>query len=619
MPEPWFFEVLPYRPSPYPGECLSGYLLRLAEVNGFLSFWDFATDLFPAFTHTGQTGLLRWEYPVEDWGRIPVRTQLTVTRLRRLTVMPWFEKFRPAPVVRRPSCLSPGHFLRGMVNPYLRICPLCLQEEAYLRLIWRLAPVRVCTHHGCLLQGQCHRCGTALTVLGPTHRHLRCAVCDADLRALPTEPAATDLVEAQQHQQAIFQFLLDPDIALAQCQPEDLPKALGLKFRYLRLQTGQPVSAMAGQMGVLNGAITALELGKHTTIPFYLIYLEALSCSWPDFAALEVPQEFVQSLGQPHLLHLRLCPESECPNHQPPPSTGVWLLKDLPDGQKARFRCSACGRSFTRSYEGQLIVKPRRAPQPPKKLSRGLKSAEEIARLVEMGLQGMSNLAIACELKWIPQTVASYWESLDLKEQVHQAQAQRRMEEQQERRAILRDQVEAILCGMFSEDEKITLQRVAQDLGHTAGYLAHYPDLRERVREASQVHNAQVEKRRYEALSVQLHQAIEEARQENGTLTVRGILQQTGLTHRRLSEVYPEFHAMVKDAVKDHQARMRIIRAETRCAQINAAATGLLARGSRLTQAAILREAGLHKCSVKSDASVEELLRKWVGDFAPRD
>ena len=82
MPEPWFFEVLSYRPSPYPGECMSGYLLRLAAVNGFLSFWDFATDLFPAFTHTGQAGLLRWEYPVEDWGRIPVRTQLTLTRLR---------------------------------------------------------------------------------------------------------------------------------------------------------------------------------------------------------------------------------------------------------------------------------------------------------------------------------------------------------------------------------------------------------------------------------------------------------------------------------------------------------------------------------------------------------
>ena len=193
MAEPWFFDVLPYRPSPYPGECLSGYLLRLAEANGFLSFWDLATDLFPAFQTYRPMGLLRWEYPVDDWGRIPLRTQLSAPSCGRLTVLPWVEKFRPAPVVTRPARLSPGHFLRGMVNPYLQVCPLCLQEQAYLRLIWRLAPVQVCTHHGCLLQAQCHRCGTALTVLGPTHRHLRCAVCDADLRTLPVEPAASRL------------------------------------------------------------------------------------------------------------------------------------------------------------------------------------------------------------------------------------------------------------------------------------------------------------------------------------------------------------------------------------------------------------------------------------------
>jgi hypothetical protein len=619
MPEPWFFEVLPYRPSSYPGECLSGYLLRLAEVNGFHNFWDLATDLFPTFTHTSQAGLLRWEYPVENWGRIPVRTQLSEPELRRMTVMSWLEKFRPAPVVTRPSYLSPGHFLQGMVNPHLRVCPLCLQEEAYLRLIWRLDPIQVCTHHGCHLQGQCHWCGTTLTVLGPTHRHLRCAVCDADLRTLPAVLAATDLVEAQQQRQANFQLLLDPDISLVQGQPEDLPKALGLKFRYLRLQTGQSVSSMARQMGVPDGDITALELGKHTTIPFYLIYLEALSYSWADFAALEVPQEFVQNLGQPHLLHLRLCPEPECPNHQPPPSMGVKLLADLPGDRRARFRCSACGRRFTCTYEGELTAKPRRSPLPPGRLSRGHKSAEELAHLVEMGLHGMNNLQIARELGWGQKTVSVYWEALGLEEQVHQAQARRRMEEQQERHAAIRDRVEAALHLLLCQDEEITLERVAQALGHTTGCLGNYPDLVERVRKVSQVHNDQVRKRRFEALSAQIHQVIEEARQENRTLTVREILQRTGLSYERLSRTYPALHAVVRNAVKEHQSRMRILRAETRCAQINAAAMRLVAKGSRLTQAAILREAGLHKCGVKSDAAADELLRKWVSDFAPHD
>lgn len=619
MPEPWFFEVLPYRPSPYPGECLSGYLLRLAEANGFLNFWDFATDLFPAFQHTGQAGLLRWEYPVENWGRIPVRTQLSMGDLRRLTVLPWIEKFRPAPVVTRPSHLSPGHFLQAVVNPCLRVCPLCLQEEAYLRLMWRLAPVQVCTHHGSLLQGQCHRCGTMLSVLGPTHRHLRCATCGADLRTLPAERAVPELIESQQRQQANLQFLLDPDILLVQRSSEDLPKALGLKFRYLRLQTGQSVSAMAKQMEIHDGLITALELGRQTTMPFYLTYLEALSYSWPDLAALEIPQEFVQSLGQPHLLHLRLCPDPKCPNHRPPPGMGVTLLADLPDEQRARFRCSACGRRFTCTYEGKLTAKPRRSPLPPGRLSRGHKSSEEIAHLVEMGLQGLDNREIARELGWGQKTVRLYWEALDLEEQVHQAQAMRRHEEQLAGYAVLRDRVDGILRSMFTEDDKITLRRVAQALGHTTGHLRYYPDLAERVLEASQIHEAQVQKRRYEAVSVQLRQAIEEIRQEGGPLTFRKILQRTNLTYEKLSRVYPEPHAMIRDAVKEDQARMRLIRGQTRCAQIDAAATRLVAQGSRLTQAAILREAGLHKCSVKSDAVADELLRKWVSGFAPHD
>ena len=85
MTGPWFFEVMPYRPSPYPDECLSGYLLRLAEANHVVSFWKLAQDLFPLWQDYPQAAMLRWEYPMENWGRIPLRTQLSLADLRRLT------------------------------------------------------------------------------------------------------------------------------------------------------------------------------------------------------------------------------------------------------------------------------------------------------------------------------------------------------------------------------------------------------------------------------------------------------------------------------------------------------------------------------------------------------
>ena len=86
MPEPWFFDVLACHPPPYPGECLSGYLIRLAEANHCIDLWSFISDLFPLFRSAKQISLLCTEYPIDDWGRIPLRTQLPLATLKSLTV-----------------------------------------------------------------------------------------------------------------------------------------------------------------------------------------------------------------------------------------------------------------------------------------------------------------------------------------------------------------------------------------------------------------------------------------------------------------------------------------------------------------------------------------------------
>jgi hypothetical protein len=624
MAEPWFFDVLPCHPPPYPDECLSGYLLRLAQVNRFFSFWDLVRDLFPVFRQPSQLSLLRWEYPVADWGHIPVRTRLSRSALKRLTVVPWIEKFHSPPVIAPPSALSPGHFLRGVVNPHLQVCPLCLQTQPYLRLMWRLVLVQVCLDHSCLLQAQCHGCGTPLSVVGPLHRHLYCAVCDTDLRTLPVVMASADLLTAQQRCQADLQFLLDPTVTLVRPpSPEsekpapDLRQAIGLKFRYLRLQMGQSVAEMVRRVGTSGRMISPLELGERTPLPLYLAYLETLSMSWSDFAALEVPHEFVRDLQEPAYLPLRLCPTPGCPNHHLPTSTRVHVLADLPDRQIVRFRCTACGRTFTRTYDGELVTKPRRLPIRLRESPPVVKSAEEIARLTEMGLRGEDNHRIARHLDWDEKTVRMYWIALGLEERVHQAQ--RRAREKQQRHAARRTRVEAVLQTLLSQDEEITLRRVGRALGHNKDYLRNYPDLAEHVQEVAQQHNAQVRQRRYEALSARITQAIEEAKQGNGTMTIYGVAQRAGLPYGRLYKSYPELHAMVRQAVKEHLARMRDARTEARCAQINEAAARLVAQGSRLTYKAILEEVGLHKCSAEADPVVHALLRRWVGDFAPRD
>lgn len=180
MTEPWFYQVYPCHPVPYPDECLSGYLLRLAQTNGFVFSGELVRDLLPTWQRAAQAMLLRWEYPMDAWGHIPQRTQVPPARLKKMTVLPWIEKFRAAPVLSRPNYLGPGRILYGIVAPHLQVCPLCLQAQPYIRLMWRLISVHACLLHRCLLQSHCHRCGALLSVIGVNHRHaarLTCGFC----------------------------------------------------------------------------------------------------------------------------------------------------------------------------------------------------------------------------------------------------------------------------------------------------------------------------------------------------------------------------------------------------------------------------------------------------------
>jgi transcriptional regulator with XRE-family HTH domain len=106
--------------------------------------------------------------------------------------------------------------------------------------------------------------------------------------------------------------------------------ALGLKFHYLRDQTGISAKLIAQKANLTIDAITSIERGALVPLRHYLSYLEALQLSWKDFAVLDVPDEFVQAMQTPRHMHLRLCPNPKCPNHHSPPGTRVQILRDIP-------------------------------------------------------------------------------------------------------------------------------------------------------------------------------------------------------------------------------------------------------------------------------------------------
>lgn len=626
MAEPWFFDILPCRPAPYAGECLSGYLLRLADANGLLHFSQLTDELFPRWRKSHHPTMLRWEYPVEDWGYLPLRTQLTRADLRRLTVAPWLEKFRPPLRLQPPRAVSPGGALRGVIQPHLQVCPLCLQEQPYIRLLWRLLPVTVCLDHSCLLQARCQHCQTDLTPVSIRHRHLHCPACNADLRTLPIVAAAPDLLLAQRPKHAALNFLLDPDVTLVKAWapgPEppsaQVVQAVGMKFRYLRTQAGISITTMAARLNTRSGYITALELGHPTPLPLHLAYLEALALSWPEFVALEVPPAWLAANQAPPYMPLRLCPTPDCPNHQLPPNVSVKLLADLPARGVARFRCACCGRHFTRAYTGQLTSKPRRPPIQPGAPPIVPKAPTEIARLVEWGLQGRPNREIAHLLGWGEKTVRMYWISLDLETQVHQAQAQRRAQAWLEHHAAIRARMDAVLQPLLAQDEEISAQQICLAIGYNADYLNSQPALAAYVRGRIQAHNRQVTEHQVQRLKARLVSFLAELPACAAEVKFREIAEAVGLSCDQLRVHYPELHALARTAYAEYLAHFKAARSQAECARINEAAARLAAQGRSLNVVAIFREAGLSKHRCQHDPALQAAIHQWLDDDAPSD
>jgi transcriptional regulator with XRE-family HTH domain/DNA-binding CsgD family transcriptional regulator len=621
MSESWFFDVLPLRPDPFPGECLSGYLLRLADLNGYGILWDMIGDLFPTWDAPEKIHKLKWEYPLKEWGRIPLRTGLKPDELVQLTMLPWVGKFRVLPKLDSSIYMSPGHFLKNLVNPVLRVCPLCLQSQPYLRLIWRLLPVTACLEHGCLLQENCSTCGAILTPVSQDHRHLRCPACGTDLRSLSTIMASQDTLNVQRRRQEDYRFLLDPATAIAQtgADAEHNPsRAIGLKFRYIRYRAGISTRAMARKANLTIAAMKSIEQGSQAALPYYLAYLEALQLSWKAFAILDVPDEFAQEIHTPRHKSIRICPNPKCSNYDLLSSTDVFMLRDMPEERFARFRCKVCGKRFTRSYDGSLRTKPRRPALRTGEHHTLMKSQAEIATLIEMGLRGDSNRQIARSLGWGEKTVRIYWIALGMEEQVHQAQAKKRANGQLEKRTRLSSQIQVVLEPLLEKNRRITLRQVHEALGPDCFYLGSCPDLADFVRLTIQQHNIRIKRHVDDAVSIQNTEIIASLWDTDHIVKVEEIARRAGLSYGQLRSNYPDLRLKVHRAIQEHRARLKELHLKNQIRQIDDAANRLSERGVRLTYQTILREAGLNP-SAHNSAPIRDALARWVSNFAPRD
>ena len=95
---------------------------------------------------------------------------------------------------------------------------------------------------------------------------------------------------------------------------------------------------------------------------------------------------------------------------------------------------------------------------------------------------------------------------------------------------------------------------------------------------------------------------------------LKAALARLDISWKVLRERYPDLALLLQTTIRSRQQQHRAAYRAAQLAQIDAAADRLHARGVRLSQRAILLEAGL---SLHSGAvpSLRQRLQHWVGDF----
>ena len=233
-------------------------------------------------------------------------------------------------------------------------------------------------------------------------------------------------------------------------------------------------------------------------------------------------------------------------------------------------------------------------------------------------MRGDNNRKIAQSLGWGEKTVHIYWIALGMEEQVHRAQAEKRANEQLEKRTMLRFQIQTILEPLLEEHQEITLRQVHEALASDCFYLSSYPDLADFVRLTIQQHNIRAKQYLDDAVSLQITEIIASLGNTDRIVKVEEIARRAGLSYNQLRTNYPDLRLKVHQAILEHRARLKELHLKNQIRQIDDAANRLGEKGTRLTYQTILREAGLNR-SAHHSAPIRDALAQWVSNFAPRD
>lgn len=245
-----YFDVLPLHPLPQPLESLTGYLIRVAEVNHLPSIDALALLCFPQSSRRIVRNFNDYTpLTLEDAACTLARTQ---AELQQMTFYHLGRKFGRS---THPQKMS--RFLNGSLAHHLRWCPECLAEDNYYRLTWRFKSLIGCPDHGCVLLEHCPHCGQPVPLFKAPLRLGMCSICHGDLRLVASENVSAQTVQVEAE---LLARLLTPHPI--ENNPVPAVRRLGRQYLQARMKIGLNGAKTAARLELTHTVIEGIEFGN---------------------------------------------------------------------------------------------------------------------------------------------------------------------------------------------------------------------------------------------------------------------------------------------------------------------------------------------------------------------
>lgn len=221
------------RPKPKPGESLTSFVMRIAELNclSFIDVWRHFNSAFQK-VHMKDAIQLDLHYKrVINLKHLKNITGLTDQYLSTMSLSKLFEKFHGDLDIS----LQTREFMMGLfMTNTRRYCSKCLKEGNYYKLSWQISELTLCELHGVELTSTCNYCLKEQPYIWKGMVNVRCNYCNNSLTFEKTNEIISNDVSIEQNRiQQDWGFILNPEKPLIPILSDSNKLSIAVSLLYL--------------------------------------------------------------------------------------------------------------------------------------------------------------------------------------------------------------------------------------------------------------------------------------------------------------------------------------------------------------------------------------------------